>query len=70
MAKKKKEPTLEEQHDAMIDQITENVDSLKDDLEKARKFKAAARRARKATNALTHDFKEFRRISNDYDKER
>lgn len=46
-----------------IDDILEDMDNLREDLEKSISTAAAAKRARKATTELDKKFKEFRKLS-------
>ena len=62
----KKAPIKEDQEDVLgelIMQISNNMSSLSEQLNKANSVAAAAKRARLLTSALTKQFKEFRAVS-------
>ena len=62
----KKAPIKEDQEDVLgelIMQISNNMSSLSEQLNKANNVAAAAKRARLLTSTLTKQFKEFRAVS-------
>lgn len=67
-SKEAEEVKIQEQYQKWINEIVEECDAFLEDLKKADRFKAAARRARKKSSELGQKFKDFRRASIDLDK--
>jgi len=50
-------------YDVVVEKIDAAIEEYQSNIDKAESVAAAAKRARKATSALTHLFKEFRALS-------